>query len=463
MTVASSLFYSSNDTEKQTLLRRISPSDEQFDEQKDRWNDLADFLIDDLGTISGYTIKTWLQGSYKFATQVRPVVKWDEFDIDLGVYFEWSGKASEGRYTPKELREMVQTSLKKYASLNMADVQEVTKPKPRCCRIRYHNSFHIDVPVYHLNPDKDLRSLATDDEWENSDPKKIYFWFRDGFDDLGRAKARRFIKYIKAWAALKFRSTQGRPSSILLTVLIVDAINNLGINNISSDDDGVRDIVEQIIDRLEEDAEVENPVDRSENLARLTEAEMANFIAKLRTLLDTATRATSQSTEANAADVWQEAFEHLFPFPEIDESIYEQKNAMVPVSMPEIKVSAIGRGNSSFRSSSMNEIGPIPKDCDITFEVANYHLLPSNAEIFWMVRNEGREAELTNDLGHRAGTGRVIHENSAYSGRHFMDCVVKVNGRTVAVRRVPVTITGNLMPRRNPISQPAWRQFARRR
>ena len=36
--------------------------------------------------------------------------------------------------------------------------------------------------------------------------------------------------------------------------------------------------------------------------------------------------------------------------------------------------------------------------------------LPANSQIYWMVRNEGREAENTNDLGHVAGRGLTAHE-----------------------------------------------------
>ena len=36
MGIASSLFFSSNDAEKQTLHRRVTPSDEQFLQQQDR-------------------------------------------------------------------------------------------------------------------------------------------------------------------------------------------------------------------------------------------------------------------------------------------------------------------------------------------------------------------------------------------------------------------------------------------
>lgn len=71
MGLAASLFYSTVSAEK-CLDWRIRPSDDQFEAQKARWNDLADVLLDDLKVRSGYSISSWLQGSYKFGTQVRP-------------------------------------------------------------------------------------------------------------------------------------------------------------------------------------------------------------------------------------------------------------------------------------------------------------------------------------------------------------------------------------------------------
>jgi hypothetical protein len=72
MGIASSLFFSSNDTEKQTLHRRIIPNDEQMQEQQERWNELRDHLIADLRQETGCPIRSWLQGSYKYHTQIRP-------------------------------------------------------------------------------------------------------------------------------------------------------------------------------------------------------------------------------------------------------------------------------------------------------------------------------------------------------------------------------------------------------
>ena len=462
---AASLFYSANDAEKQTLHRRITPSDEQFDEQQDRWNALADHLIADLKERSDYPMRTWLQGSYKSATQIRPVRISEEFDIDLGVYFQWEGRPQDGRHGPKTLKGFVQESLKEYAGNNTEDVEQVMPPRERCCRIQFKSSFHIDVPSYHLDAGRDARRLATESgAWEGSDPKAIYLWFRDGFDDLARAKVRRQVKYVKAWAALKFDLNNGRPSSILLTVLVADAAKALGNSDLGADDETLRDILEKIVDRLEDDTEVPNPVDSSENLARMTDAQMATFIDGLKTFLDVAQRATAKTEELAAADIWQEAFEHLFPMPEVTEAVVKSATQLpVRYVPPEIRVSAVSRTNAAGRFNGLNKIGPIPKDCDIYFEVTNPLSLPVGSQIFWMVRNEGREAENTNDLGHIAGRGLTADEHSAYRGTHYMDCVVKVAGQTVAMRRVPVTITGVTMPRRNPLLRPEWVKLRGRR
>jgi hypothetical protein len=455
---AASLFYGANDTEKQTLHRRITPSDEQFDEQQDRWNALADHLVADLKQRSEYLIRTWLQGSYKSATQIRPVRMSEEFDIDLGVYFQWEGRPQDGRYSPKMLKGYVQESLKAYAAANTTEVKQVVAPRERCCRIRFKSSFHIDVPTYHLDAARDARHLATESgAWENSDPKAIYLWFRDLFDDLARAKVRRQIKYVKAWAALKFDLNNGRPSSILLSVLVAEAAKALGSSRLGADDETLRDILEKIVERLEGDTEVPNPIDCSENLARMTDSQMATFIERLKTFLDIAERATGKNEELAAADIWQESFEHLFPMPEVTQILVKAASQLPACSfLPDIKVSAVSRTNAVGRFSGVNRIGPIPKNCDIDFEVTNPFSLPPNSELFWMVRNQGREAENINDLGHIAGRGLTAHERSAYRGTHYMDCVVKVADQTVAMQRVPVTITGVAMPRRNPLLRPEW-------
>lgn len=462
MGIAAKLFFDAADPERQTLHRRITLSDDQFSDQQESWNTLAEHLISDLKERSGYSIRTWLQGSYKFATQIRPTRKDDEFDIDLGVYFQWQGEPDDGDHSPEVLKAFVQQSLLAFAENSPDDVKGVAEPKTRCARIRYKGAFHIDVPAYHLSPDADQRCLATEEGWEDSDPKAIYLWFRNAFDDQERARVRRQIRYMKSWAALKFAEGKGRPSSILLTVLVSEAA--LELAEFGDDDVTLADIVDIIIDRLDANEEVPNPVAKSENLVRLSDDEMAAFIEKLRKLQAVASRGRNSETELAAADAWQESFEYLFPMPEIKAELTKATRRLpVALSLPDIEVTASPRNAATKSYRNINAIGPIPKDCDINFRIINPAALPPNATVVWVVRNEGGEAENTNDMGHYAGTGLTAKEHSAYRGTHYMDCSVKVNGQTVAMRRVPVEISGLSMPPRNPRSKPAYTRLMGRK
>ena len=470
MAIAASQFFSANDSEKQTLSKRIAPSDGQMADQRERWDALAEHLKQDLNAVSGYPIQHWLQGSYKFGTQIRPARPRHEFDIDLGLYYCWPGKADAGRYSAIQHKNWVQDSLKKYARANSDDVIEVVvPPKKRCCRIRYQGSFHIDVPTYHLDADRDARDLATqENKWEESDPKAFYKWFKDTVAEPLRTKARRQIRYLKIWAALKFENDVARPSSVLLTVLVTEAMVGMSDNDLASDDDALRVVLGRVVARLEANASVPNPVNKDEILSdRLSKADFASFLVRLKQFHAVADRACKATELITASDIWVEAFEHFFPAPDAQElnealAFRARSKALVPVAFdPTIAVTAQAKSNQSARFSGTNQIGPIPKDCDIRFTVANARDLPAGAEVHWMVRNEGLEAEIKNDLGHLAGTGITQTEHSAYNGIHHMDCVVKLRGQLIGFRRVPVKIQGAAVPPRNPLKRPGYTKFNR--
>ena len=159
MSCAARLFNSKSD---QTLYVRITPSGEQFATQQARWNDLRDFLKSRLKEDTSYPMSSWLQGSYKFDTQIRPWASGAQFDIDLGLYFEWSGGDDEGDFDPEGFKQLVQNALLDYADDEGNDANAVDDPKERCCRISFKPDFHIDVPCYHLDRGADRRALATE-------------------------------------------------------------------------------------------------------------------------------------------------------------------------------------------------------------------------------------------------------------------------------------------------------------
>lgn len=458
MGVAAKLFHNPEDRGN-SLAYRVRPSDEQVEEQRERWNDLAEVLKAGLRDVFDQPVTSWLQGSYKFGTQIRPARMGEEFDIDLGVYLEWQGTADSGGVKPLELKDRVQLILQNYAADEANEAIGTTSPKARCNRIRFSGDFHIDVPCYHLDRAADARALATqDDEWENSDPKAIYVWWKGQFEGGERDRARRMVRYLKMWAALTFENFS-RPSSILLTVLAANAMKAIDTEGLAGDDEYFRAVVDDLERRLRGTAVVRNPVNTSENLNRLTEDACASFIDKLSELLSVADRALDAADEYESADIWSDAFKHFFPFPEEEEEAVAKATADTARNLlavirhdPDVHIIAT---SGKRRWEGLNAIGPIPKGCDIRFTILDPKALPEGAKVNWTVRNEGAEAEWTNDLGHVAGSGLSNSERSAYRGSHFMDVVVKLNGRIIGRRRVKVQVSALGIPKRNS-ARPAW-------
>ncbi|HWK13737.1 MAG TPA: hypothetical protein VNS02_05035 [Rhizobiaceae bacterium] len=454
MSQSAKLFYQAG-SESETLHRRITPTADQFTAQKDRWNDLADFLVMRLTKDSGYSIRTWLQGSYKFRTQIRPWVVGAEFDIDLGIYFEWKGEPEDSDYTPEQLKAFVQNALVDYQDDEDNEATGVANPKERCCRIAFAPDFHIDIPCYHLDSVRDARKLATETMgWEVSDPKQIYEWFKTCQDDVPRKKLRRLIRYLKMWAALRIEEPK-RPSSILLTVLAAESFDNLDLDAVVDDDDILEKAATLIADRLESDPTVLNPVNSHEDVNRLEMEAVTMLVVKLRDLATLGERARLAADISAAAEIWSEAFDQFFPMPEDTEegtqALAKSQAIAVYAYTPDIIVTAMPRANHNVMPiQGINEIRPVPKDCDITFTIARPDMLPAGCTLKWTVRNHGREAAIENDMGHVAGSGTSVERHTAYNGDHAMDLTVFLGGRPVGRRRVTVTVRGPAIPPRNP-------------
>ena len=449
MGISANLFFSTIDPEN-CLDYRIRPSDEQQSAQENRWNDLCDFLGEELQARSEYAISSWLQGSYKFGTQIRPAKPTQEFDIDLGIYYRWSGEPEDGRFSPDALKGFIQGSLEFYADDDRNDAEEVTEPKERCSRIRFKDSFHIDVPTYHLDTGRDARTLATETKgWEESDLKAIYVWWKEKFDDVARPRARRLVRYLKMWAALKFDEAT-RPSSIMLTVLLANALAETDTSRLAGDDEFLHTCAAAMLMTLKASLVVPNPVNNKENLNQLDATASKEFLANLDSLVSTAARAVAAATKPDSAEIWSEIFEHFFPM--TDELASDARTGALVVMQFDPQVD-IQIQNGSRINVARNAVGGIPKGCELHFSLANAFQLPQGAQVFWTVRNTG-EAEIVNDLGHTKN-GLFAVENSAYRGTHFMDVSVRLNGRTIGRRRVPVQITGLGIPLRNP-PRPAY-------
>lgn len=443
---ASSLF---NGTGEQTLISRISPTARQREFLQTHWNELAEHLKVSLKAKHGYPISTWLQGSYKYGTLIKPVHRGEEYDVDLGVYFEWC-KSDSIEPTADQLRRWVQQELVDY-HIQCADMRSVAEPpKERCSRASYQHQFHIDTPIYHLNTDTDTRRLAClSNGWEASDPKAFYKWFRDARAGSEREQLRRLIRYLKAWVALSFDDIpDSRPSSIFLTVVATEAYPDIGLAFLlgAPDDDALTSIIRTVHSRLNEDRRVQNPASAAEeDLNRMSDEAWTAFLPRLDALLDVAERAAEATSEGAAALIWSEAFSFLMPLPNVDEvELVDERTSRALMQLPDIDIAVYtGHGEQRrFVTNHRNQVAGVAKDCTLVFTIANPHIVPQFATVEWTVRNKGLDADASSDLGHRRIGMRLLRaeEHTRYLGTHHMDCMIRVNGQVYAARRVPVTI-----------------------
>jgi hypothetical protein len=216
-------------------------------------------------------------------------------------------------------------------------------------------------------------------------------------------------------------------------------------------------VIKKMHDRLFDNRKVENPIDKNEDLNRMSEEAWDGFLPRLAALQDIAERAGDGEDEASAALIWSEAFSFLMPLPETDQvEIVDEGSGRAVMQLPEVEVKVFTGTPRRLVATYRNEVPGAAKNCELSFTIVNPHVVPELATVEWTVRNEGQEADQRSDLGHRRVGMRLLNaeEHTAYVGRHFMDCVVRLNGQVYAVRRVPVTIRDVQHMSRNPPRPP---------
>ncbi len=462
---ASRLF---NGAATQTLYGRVTPSSEQVLFLQTQWNDLASHLTRELSQRHGYPVSTWLQGSYKYATLIKPVHIGERYDVDLGVYFEWDPRDQDIEPTPRQLRDWVQRELQAFKDRTPALIEVLDPPKDRCSRAVYEQQFHIDTPTYHLNRRSDRRRLAhLENGWEDRDPKPLYKWFKNVADGEDRDQLRRLIRYLKAWAAIGFQDApEARPSSVMLSVLVADSycgfMRQLGrFFERDADDDALREVVRDVHERLLSNSEVINPIDENENLNRIPANQWDAFLSRWQALRDAAEASQAEEDEVSAALAWSQVFSFLMPLPEAEEVEVVNPAGRALMVLPEVRIDVYARKPRRHMAHHMNGVPGVARESDLVFTITNPHVVPDMATVEWTVRNDGQESELIGDLGHRWSGARMfsVEEKTAYVGTHHMDCVIRVHGVVYAMRRVPVTVRDVQHLTLTRSNNPAWRRL----
>jgi hypothetical protein len=253
--------------------------------------------------------KFFTQGSCAYGTLNDPA--WppkQQKDLDYGCYLPLSFvRGSRPSAAAALFFEFVDAALKKLAKIEGWTHQQ----RPTCSRVVIGLDAHIDVPLYAI-PDKDFKLLerkamdaradsATakkhdvwealpsdvvllahrEEDWIESDPRKIHNWFQEAVGIYG-PRLRRDCRYLKAWRDHN-KLDDCHLSSILLMACVWTAYETIRGPFLSErEDERLLQLVERLSGYLR--GVVENPACAGENLNRMSDAEKTRVISSVESL-----------------------------------------------------------------------------------------------------------------------------------------------------------------------------------
>lgn len=266
--------------------------------------------------------KFWVQGSYAYQTMNRPAQAPQQMDLDLGVYFPMSIVQNQPEVANSLIFQMVDGILKHLA---IKKGWYFDDSKNTCTRLVVSKTMHIDVPMYaipdhksaslnedaaamsgalkapvELNPDEVYLALRNEENWVQSDPKKVYNWFQG--QCAVYARLRNVSRYLKGWRDHTW--AKGGPSSITLMACAAIAMEDhirSGGEDFTSDCAALLAVASRLPTLLQ--TGVKNPADPDEpNLfprESIKPDEKEDIINQAQNLKATITSALTSADEAN--------------------------------------------------------------------------------------------------------------------------------------------------------------------
>lgn len=477
-----SIYRLSAHLEQQAQLLDISRQEQEW--AVSRYDDLGRFLVDNLSGRAD--VNVYPQGSFRLGTMVKPADGAGDFDIDL-VF--WRDLARES-VSQEELKSTAGELL--YAYCTNRQLAEPTE-LGRCWRLDFFEQhFHLDVLPVIPDRDHDGDGILLSDRdlrlWLYSNPIGYADWFYDRMEKtlvqehlaalakaLGRSvedvprfmvrtPLQRVVQLLKRSRDEYFASTpEIKPPSILVTTLAGHAYR--GQRDVDTALIETARTLPEFIKRRGREWWVENPAHSGENFADKWNSNPERrdaFFEWLGVLTQATTAAagTRSATDATAA---------LSPV--FGELAAEAASALAGPG-PSVAFKAARGESRAPREQMIEELFPttITHSVTISSEVSEpdypnrYHRrrathrrrlekgrslrfsitstsVPAPYDIYWKVRNFGREARLRSDLRGEIRQGSPEHfETTRYNGDHYIECYVVKQGRCIARTREWVPI-----------------------
>lgn len=243
-----------------------------------------------------YIPKYFIQGSYKMKNVIQ--TKDNLCDLDLAVMFE-----REPNVTGTTLQKWVYNAVHGHTELQIH--------KSRCIRVDYQDDFHIDLPVYHWNADKETMLCIKNQDSERSQPKKFVQWYRDEKS----TESHRISKYLKAWGDnIRHNMLTGLAHTIL-------SIRESNIDT-GRDDISLLNSLRGIQSSLLNSWYVEMPTEPHDNVIDKNNNSTFknNFFDRLDEFIDDAQEVINCDSEHKASKLWRKHLGDRIPFVEKEKS-----------------------------------------------------------------------------------------------------------------------------------------------
>lgn len=447
---SSALFFQQDN--ENTITARIKLSTFQLTKARECRDALLGFVKPKLCEILDMPVKHWIQGSLKNHTLIRPASKFDEFDIDVGLYLIGEGDCSD--IDAKEVKNELHETIIDFCQFN-SGAEVFDERKQRCERVSFEKSFHIDLPLYYYNSEDKTVLLATENGWEESDPKGFQDWFDVSVHIEKRVVIRRIIKYLKSWASIQSARMSVRPiSSMVFTILAVKFFDEV---TGSDDEADFASVSLKIVNYILESECVLNPLNGDDVLC-FESSDMEAWRSRLQDLESICNEALQTTNQFASYYLWERVFEHSLP--PINESPIAQGSAGLPaLTVPaSIQVSHYDAKERLLLADVATSIISY-KNESLAFKISNDAEYPRGSTATWIVRNQGAEAGDCNDLGHRFSISldSETSRDCAYTGVHYMDVTVYCQGLVQGVGQVRV----NVLPYSRPVKNPPRKKYFR--
>ncbi len=387
------------------------------------------------------------QGSVAMGTVTQNDAK--DYDIDVAIIFD-KDKLPVGTTATKNI---IVDALKRKTSLFNTEPEK----KTNCIRIVYEEGYHIDFAIYRRDTNiyDEYVYEHCGSEWRERDPRAINNWFIDKNKSSNDNNLRKVVRLMKMFS--KSRDSWDMPGGLIQSILVEERLAEY-----DRLDETFYYTMTAIKNRLLWNKDVKNPVsyesiiytEKDKNRIENLYNRLDKYLDKLDVLFD------DDCTEEGAIGAWDYFFNNMYWSILLSESVeksavslsynfndteefIEQKYLVNNKYNLEIDCKVTQAWNEMCLSQ-MLRLGISVKIGDKLLFYVKTNEVPRPYQVFWKVRNRGKEAERLDKIRGKITKDNGIEQNyeeAEFVGPHYVECFIIRNGVCVATDRINVPIS----------------------